>query len=293
MIDTLIATKYSNDVYNDLPHFHDAKDQLEANVDAIPHLGDVICEYGLHEHLGVSLLHKHFPLYEGEQLAKRYDPEKKIAYMYPEAVDRRHHAYMYQVTGERDEIAYEPIEFFSRSKVTADVPTLAEIVDGKEEFLEEFAAVARKLGVTNTFGLTILHLYIQEVTQSEEMPMEVTDEEKRILKVTIEPREELNPETTTETLWVFTPQKDVSAGSVGDLTERFGPAHECSHSCSHTCNHTCNHTCVHTGEIPDFTDLPSDIPHSPPRLPEQQKSSWRSTLGRLFGRSNATKHPDD
>lgn len=276
MTEATIANKYSRDVYNGLPHFHDAKERLEKKVDTIPILGDVITDYQLHEDLGVSLLHRHFPLYEGEQIAKRFEPQKNTAYMYPTSIDQRRQAYSYRVVDERGEVRYEPLEFFSRSEATEEVPTLTEVIEGNEGFLEEFADVAAELGVADTFGLTVLHLYIQDFDRSEEMPLEVTDEENRILRVTIEPREELDPDETTETLWVFTPEEDMSAESVGDFGERFGPAHECSHSCTHTCNHTCGHSCTHSQSIPDFSDIPSDIPRlsedvpEPPGIAEEQ-----------------------
>jgi hypothetical protein len=258
--DTAISDSYDRTTFNALNEFEDARERLAKERDKIPRLGDVICEYGLHDVLGVSLLHKHFPLFDGEQIVKRFDRDENMAVMYPTRQDPAHQAYMYAITERFGDSVYEPVEFFPRSSVADELPALADVVEGEEEFLRHFAETAVELGVSDLFGLTVRHLELLEYNDDNEMTVERTDHEKRLLTIAVEDRADVNPDTTTETLWVFEPELGGTPESVTDREfPGVGPVQDCTHTCSHSCTHTCNHTCTHSDASIPIETLPDDI----------------------------------
>lgn len=255
-----ISDSYDRSTFNALPEFEDARDRLDTERDKIPLLGEVICEYGLHDVLGVSLLHKHFPLFEGEQIVKRIDRDENVAVMYPTRADPDHRAYTYALRDGRADAVFEPVEFFPESPVTDRLPTLTDVVEKGDDFLAEFAETAVELGVSNLFGPTVRHLELLDYDDEGQMTVERTDHEKRLLTVTVENRTDVDPTATTETLWVFEPKLGGTPGSVTDRNlPDVGPVQDCTHSCTHSCTHTCNHTCVHTDASIPLDTLPDDI----------------------------------
>lgn len=60
---------YDARVFQRLNEFHLARDYLEDKRESLTELGDVICRHGLHQRVGVSLLHKHFEISENEPCA--------------------------------------------------------------------------------------------------------------------------------------------------------------------------------------------------------------------------------
>ena len=68
----MMEVEYDPKIYTDLYDFTLAKQYLESNQDQISILGDIICQYEMHERVGISLLHKHFPLQPHERLIKEF-----------------------------------------------------------------------------------------------------------------------------------------------------------------------------------------------------------------------------
>lgn len=262
----LVSESYDRATFNALPEFEDARERLATERDAIPHLGDVICEYGLHDVLGVVLLHRHFPLFDGEQIVKRIDREENAAVMYPTRRDPAHQAYAFAIADDRGEPAYDPVEFFPQSRVADDLPTLADAVEGREGFLADFAETAVDLGVADLFGLAVRHLELLRYDDEDELTVERTDHDRRLLTITVEDRTDVDPAATTETLWVFEPDLGGTPGSIADRDlPDTDPVQDCTHTCTHSCTHTCTHTCTHSDASIPIETLPDGVRT---RLPE-------------------------
>src|SRR5690349_6299192 len=67
-----VIHNYDARVFEALPEFEMAKQTLEGNREYLEELGRVICQHGLQEYIGISLLHKHFLVSPLEKLTKKF-----------------------------------------------------------------------------------------------------------------------------------------------------------------------------------------------------------------------------
>lgn len=234
-----IADKFDPEIFAKLPDFPEAKKALEKEKDKIRLLGDVICKWDLQEYLGVNLLHKHFELFRDEQMVKSYDKQKNEAYVKPEKIDQTRKSYFYQVAS-NDGFVFEPLEFF-RLEEGKDIPSLEEIVDGKEDFLEEFAKQAESIETTRLFGLALLEHASVKITEYE-LRLETTDSEQRILIITPADRTTVDPERVTETMWGFLPPSFEPSSE--DVFSPSGCIIHCDNHCLSHCDTHCTSHCT-------------------------------------------------
>jgi len=83
MIDTGLFKPYSHVDFNQMRNLDDKSDKFVApepdQVDgAIDSLAKVLVKYQMHDLLGITLVHNHFSLDQGEVVATHIDPESKI-----------------------------------------------------------------------------------------------------------------------------------------------------------------------------------------------------------------------
>jgi hypothetical protein len=222
--------RYEPAVYDALNPFHTAKRLLLGAHCHITCLGEVIVRHKLHETLGVSLLHKHFDMLATERLVRRSDIEKRIVKTRPVASSRRELApYLWKVRwgrGGKPELA--PLEFLAESEPSDHLR-----VD--EAFLGEFAEVLHLHGVENVFGLATLDI-LRVPVSPEEIRVETTDSERRILTVVPDDRATLDVDQLTETFWTFVPEDfDVNVVMKCDS--------HCNAHCRAHCNFHCRNHC--------------------------------------------------
>lgn len=260
-----MLTAYKPEVFDGLEDFFTVRDRLELVKHNLKELGAVIRSYGLQKQVGICLLHKHFNLSAEERLVEEF--EGNNSYIKPTTEYSDAIPYMWKV--EQNQVSGEwvwfPLEFVRNTEQVAAAVERSEAVVNNQEFLSAIAAKLSELGMTNMFGISILHRDAIKIAEGEIL-VENTDDEGRVLTFSSVPRPEVDPTTLTQTLWQFPTVKGVDvAGFCGHCThsptaEGFGVdvagfCGHCTHSptaeafevevvglCSH-CTH-CTH-CTH------------------------------------------------
>jgi hypothetical protein len=62
---------YDPNVFDSLPDFFVARDDLDRLQKRIASLGEIVCSHGLHDVLGIALLHKHFDIFHQERIVRK------------------------------------------------------------------------------------------------------------------------------------------------------------------------------------------------------------------------------
>ncbi|MHA6795533.1 hypothetical protein ACVGVM_18745 [Pseudonocardia bannensis] len=197
---------YDVGVFQRLNNFQIAKGHLDGDRDYVTELGDVICHHGMHEVVGVTLLHKHFEIADDELVVREF--VDNVSYMKPWNVDTLPRLLPYlwkaEVTDERAD--YFPLEFCAyppeiRPEAERDLQRLR----GSSAFLAAFAAKLDELGLREVFGLAHLRSRDGLVLAEGETLLETTDEERRILTLRPARAAEVEGLDTTQTLWIYRP----------------------------------------------------------------------------------------
>jgi hypothetical protein len=205
-VTTAAVRDYDVGVFQALNDFPIARDRLAADPESVLTLGDVICHYGLHDVVGVTLLHKHFEIADDELVVREF--VDNVSYMTACDVDRLPalRPYLWKAEVDDDGAAWFPLEFCAYPD---DVRGIAEdeldLLAGSTAFLAEFAARLAALDLTEIFGLAHLRSRDGLVLADGETLLETTDEENRIL--TLRPAQPVEVEglDTTQTLWIYRP----------------------------------------------------------------------------------------
>ncbi|HTF54759.1 MAG TPA: hypothetical protein VK735_45575 [Pseudonocardia sp.] len=212
---------YDVGVFQGLNDFPVARAYLGHSRDYVTELGDVICNYGLHDVVGVTLLHRHFEIAEEEMVVREF--VDNVSYMTPWNVDAlpRVLPYLWKAQVDGGRATYFPLEFCAyppdnQVEVERDLDRLT----GSTAFLAAFAATLDDLGLREIFGLAHLRSRDGLVLGDDETLLETTDEERRILTLRPARAREVQGLDTTQTLWVYRPARArmgavINAGSGG------------------------------------------------------------------------------
>lgn len=220
-----MLTSYKPDVFDSLEHFFTARDLLSQAPDNMAELGAIVRRHGLQKQVGICLLHKHFDLADNERLVEEF--EGNNAYVKPTAEYSDAIPYMWKVEQNRvsGEWVWFPLEFVRVTDAVAATLERSEAVVNNSEFLNEIASKLSELGMTEMFGISILHRDAIKISEGEIL-VESTDDEARVLTFSSVRREDIDASTLTQTLWQFPHAEGFEVGAM------------CSH-CSH-CTH-CTH----------------------------------------------------
>jgi hypothetical protein len=198
--------EYDPGVFQRLNEFHFAREHLAEKRESLAELGDVICLHGLHDRIGVSLLHKHFEIADNEILVREF--VRNVSYITPREVDRLSSPLPYlwkaEISGGR--AAYYPLEFCEypdhvRPEAARDV----DVLRGSPAFLTAFANTLADLGLIEIFGIMNLRSREGLILERGETLLETTDEERRVLTLRAARTSELVGLETTQTLWIYSP----------------------------------------------------------------------------------------
>lgn len=226
---------YDARVFQRLNEFHLARDYLEDKRESLTELGDVICRHGLHQRVGVSLLHKHFEISENELVVREFD--RNVSYIKPWNIDQLSSPvpYLWKAQISEGRALYYPLEFCDYPQhLQAAARSDLEIINGSLAFLTAFANTLADLGLIEIFGLASLRSRDGIVLKQGDTLLETTDEERRTL--TLRPARTLEVEAlnTTQTLWIYAPRPSRVGAVIGGAT--------CSVHCAGHC------LAHHTGE---------------------------------------------
>lgn len=123
-----------------------------AHLDAI---GAVICDYALHDIVGVALLHKHFDLSERERLVSRHR-ESVWATEPAEFDDSEICPCAWAIDVSSPKADWIPVEFFSREASLDLKVRAAELVLGDQGFLDAIHRELSSKGLADIFGIALL-----------------------------------------------------------------------------------------------------------------------------------------
>ncbi|WP_369362981.1 hypothetical protein AB5L52_06720 [Streptomyces sp. CG4] len=229
---------YTPKAFSTLPLFRDSKSALKKQRANLCPVGSVIVKHGLEEKMGVSLLHKHFPLEDGEILSRSFDTPGRTITMRPVPKQRKSNAVPYLWRAVREsggKFAYYPLEFVERE--------YAEELDGFRldehlGLLQDMAYELEKYNLLNVFGIATLNITkLRE--NDDELLVETTDSVTRTLTVKPEPGPVPEDEELTETLWTFGPVNQANEEAACKGTHCAGHCH--GHCLGHCVGHCHSH----------------------------------------------------
>jgi hypothetical protein len=235
--------EYDPAVFDGLNQFSAAKRRLHAGGEAqIGLLGDVVIRHGVYREVGVCLLHQHFPLSGDERLVKRMGDNRATVRPQPAATMAPVAPYNWAFATSRRGPAMVPLEFIEQAPGTASAARLAATAMASIEFLTEFDASLRDLGLADLFGLTTLH-HDGYTFRPGDILLETTDHDARVLTLEPSQAEDYPPEDVTETVWAFSPDPRAERDpQIVCVTCPEPPAPKCgSHCYSHCVGHCVSH----------------------------------------------------
>ena len=236
--------QFSPHVFANLPEFETSKAQLAKNETAIELLGEVIQAYNLGSKVGVSLLHKHFNLYEDELLVRNFE-RNTFQIKAESGVEDKSLPYMWTFSKlrSRDDLSVYPVEFIGKTDKTAQFVDISDLVMGNEAFLEDFSKQLKELNVENIFGLSLIPHGLFDIPPKHTL-FERDDIPNRRLIISVEPLSKIESIKTTRTLFLF---PTVDSPKLGIICALHCAAH-CGVHCGLHCGLHCGaHCAVHCG----------------------------------------------
>lgn len=207
---------YDPQVFTSLSDFFDARDDLADLQAGIDSLGAVITAHGLHDAVGVTLLHKHFDLAPDEIVVRRFQDDR-LATMTAEREDSAGlFPYVWRLAEGGGGRGFYPLEFCATTERRDARSARAQLahLGGASAFLDDFAAALERRGLVQAFGLSGLHAREPFRLAAGDTLLELSNERDRIL--TLEKRSQAfvrGVGGTTQTLWVFRPDAEAAAAA--------------------------------------------------------------------------------
>lgn len=207
--------------YADLPDIDRTSvgDLTEADARCLQEVGAYLVQAGVHERFGISLLHSHFPVADGELLVEDFDPVQRTVSLHPREgggfsddeliplnlrFDRR----------PADATTLVGLEYGLRSRCgglaavgDADAQTLA----GLRDLLARHAAVDR-------FGVRLIHDPLN--IDDDKVLLESCERDARRLRCEVTSRGDRRFLTSVETFWSWEPVCDAAGGAVLQACQR-------------------------------------------------------------------------
>jgi len=200
------VSAYAPELFESLPTFNQAKQNLSIHQSKLEKFGRVLHAYNLSDQLGLALLHRHFDLSPDERLVEKIDVARGESVGTPRRTDAScailPHLFRAAINENDGTSVWFPLEF---ADITDDDGTMtrryAEFA-GNTEFLNEFAKVLHEEEATDVIGLAIFHGREDISCKTDEVLNESTDEIHRTLIMRPSKAAEIGV-TSTPTLWRF------------------------------------------------------------------------------------------
>ncbi|HAZ46064.1 MAG TPA: hypothetical protein DDW76_26180 [Cyanobacteria bacterium UBA11369] len=231
----LTKFQYNPTAFEQLNHFDVAKSLLETNSHHIDELGDVICQYGLEDVVGLCLLHKHFELNPDECMVK--EMAQSAAYIRPFSINYVQSlipcAWRLGFNTESGQCVVYPLEFVPYSEKAELAYNLAHSINNASGFLLDFSRKLEEMGLTDVFGIFSLHSDIE--INDNEILLETTNLRNRILSLVVTSKDEVDWKEITETTWKFT--------AIKEELDELDPLGICIAHCRRHCGSHCRGHC--------------------------------------------------
>ena len=204
---------YRPQMFESLPEFHLARNELEVHRPSIDMVGGVIVDHGFDDVLAVNLLHKHFELDEDEILVRSFVDESR-AVMRPwkrSVAEGRTTPYLWRYAVHDGEWAWFPLEFLED---TSGTPIDFALVQCGGPLLRRIGESLVAQNLHELFGVAALYSRHRFKVPAGSTLLETTDEVNRVLTLQCVPLGEIERADSTQTLWVFTRklEEEVSHG---------------------------------------------------------------------------------
>lgn len=215
-----VIENYSSLAFANLHEFDIAKKLMQGKEEDITNLGEIIKKHDMGKIVGVSLLHKHFNLFEDEKLVRKYQSKKfKIA---PEFGNEKitPYAFAFAKTKKDQQVTLYPVEFIELMESTEVYKENLNKLNEKHDFSREFKNYLLERNIQEIFGISFLPYHLIKLN-NDEMLLETHDDastDERALKIEPVQSSSGNVGVTTKTLW------DLESGQ-GNMN--------CKHHCDH------------------------------------------------------------
>jgi len=214
-----MLTQYDPKVFDALDDLDDAsRRRLKEEETKLPHLGNVILRHNLDQQVGVYLLHRHFELSHDERLVERFIGNRSFAV--PLNVDEAVRAVPYTWKAVKN-FDSEGWNFYPLEFVECPESIFFEKVTQNEAFFADMANELSEMGVTDVFGVSILHRSAIKLAEGEIL-LETSNKQERRLNFSAVSKNKIE---STQTLWAFKPSEDGACGQ-----------HECGNHCCWCCS---------------------------------------------------------
>jgi hypothetical protein len=216
---------YSVATFNNLPEFNESKGRFSEKQHVLDSLGSIIRAHGAQKFLGAALIHKHFPLHDGECVVEEVRPDGSLLGPRFGMQEDLLIPYLWHLSKPSPVVfKWTPVEFVVAATVPDSVRKFAKELPQREALLNELAAVLAESHAQETFGLALLHRQGVQFDRKVQVLLESPGPFDRTLKVTAE-----NPSVTasadwTQTYWHF----DVDSKSIINGCSQHGCAGYCS-----------------------------------------------------------------
>lgn len=211
---------YDPSVYAKLGDSNDMRGVAAVNEFKLRALGDIICDHGLEEVVGISLAHKHHSMSAQERLLWT-STDSEWAACPTRVEDTNISPLNWKVGKVGNNYYWFPLEFCPKNARHALEVSRAEMVTGNELFAQELKSLVVELGVFDIFGLGLLQ--VQPVFTQPGMTMfEVSNLAQRTTTARLIPESNIDSLSGGVTLWHFT-------------KKGFGGNRQCAHGNSRHC----------------------------------------------------------
>ncbi|MBO3459542.1 hypothetical protein G7B40_033400 [Aetokthonos hydrillicola Thurmond2011] len=208
-----MEANYDFKIFNELDDLEVANQRAQENLEKLAYIGNIICHYGLHEIVGVCLLHRHFNLQLDERVVREIVDNKFS--IKPEAKANWDCVTPYSWKIKKNqllEFTYYPLEFFDTKTVDLEIKKNAESLMKNQVFLIDIARKLSELEVMDTFGIAILFKEFLGLEYGNFL-LETTDD-NRMQMFELTSASSLGSDLAIKTLWKFIPhQQKIHLGS--------------------------------------------------------------------------------
>jgi hypothetical protein len=225
--------EYRPEFFDTLPHYDDAKAVVPPD-DFLQASGALLNKWSLHDFVGITLLHQHFPVAPNEYLMRTFSKAENCITGRSGPVPDQGTTieYMWRYMTIDGQKCLAPVEFLTSTDPIKGMDyhsLLARIAIG---FHEDFTEILSYYDLERFFGISLLPGWLFDLSGQRSL-VENSDAHSFILR----PQQEGDDPTGTQTIYAFGPQVDPQ-GII--CVMHICHMHRCSH---HSCNVHCKVHC--------------------------------------------------
>ena len=112
---------FTPQIFDSLPIWTTANQKIKTVQKHLPTLGKIICNYGLQDHFGLALLHKHFKLHDEERLVEWFDKNHSEIQPCKVKESTKTTPYLWKT----DNISWYPLEFCFKGQLSDTLVNLS------------------------------------------------------------------------------------------------------------------------------------------------------------------------